>query len=65
MPSKFPGAYINSTEVDTSVMHYVRDGEFSNTDIGSRKSGMPGSIKNDNSISHVGDATPGPVKSKF
>jgi len=65
MPTKFPGPYVNDTKVDTSIMHYVRDGGFEHTDIGSRKSGMPGSIKNGMGIDHVGAATPGSVSSKF
>lgn len=65
MPSKFPGPYVNSTEQNDSIMHYVRGGQFSNTDIGARKSGMVSGIKNEMSVEHVGDATPNPAKTKF
>jgi hypothetical protein len=65
MPSKFPGAYQNDTKQDDSTMHYVRDGGFENLDIGARKSGMISSVRNEMGIDHVGNSTPGPVKSKF
>lgn len=65
MPSKFPGPYINDVKVDTSTMVYVQGGNFGKMDIGARSSGMPKNIKNSNSISHVGDATPGSVSNKF
>jgi hypothetical protein len=60
MPS-FPRPYVNDCKQDDSIMHYVRDGDFSHTDIGSRPSGMPKAMdKGRMDISHVGDGTPGP-----
>ena len=54
MSSSFPRPYINDVKEDTSIMHYVRDGDFANTDIGSRKSGTPGAIKSERmNIEHV------------
>lgn len=61
--TKFPGPYVNDTKIDESLMKYV---PFDNTEIGSRKSGMPKGIGAEKmSIDHVGDSTPGPVSSKF
>ncbi len=60
--SRFPGPYVNSTEVDHSIMEYV---PMNSLDIGARVSGMPkGGIKNSNSIDHVGNSTSGAVKHK-
>jgi len=46
-------------------MHYICGGDFSQTEIGARTSGLPKDVKNDMNISHVGDATPGAAKTKF
>lgn len=54
----FPRPPINDVRQDDSTMHYVRNGDFSKSDIGSRPSGMPGSMGDEGStmkISHVGD----------
>jgi hypothetical protein len=60
MPS-FPRPYLNDVKQDDATMHYVRGGDFTNTDIGSRKSGTPDDIKSEKmTIEHVGDGTPGP-----
>jgi len=57
----FPRPYINDAKQDDSLMHYVRGGDFANTDIGSRKSGTPGDIKSETmDIGHVGGNIPGP-----
>lgn len=51
----FPRPYVNSVAQDDSIAHYVRDGDFSKTDIGSRNSGMPDRAKSERmNIDHVG-----------
>ena len=50
--------YINTVSQDSSVMHYVRDGEFGMSDIGATSEGMAKSIKTERmTIQHVGNKT--------
>lgn len=54
----FPRPPLNDVKQDDTVMHYVRNGDFSQSDIGARKSGTPGSMADEGatmSISHVGN----------
>ncbi len=56
----FPRPYVNSVSQDDSIAHYVRDGDFSKTDIGSRNSGMPDRAKSERmTIDHVGSTNGG------
>lgn len=56
MPDRFPGPYKNSVPQDLNNPDpMVERVPVTKTDIGSRKAGMPGSIKNSNTIRHVGD----------
>ena len=51
----FPRPYVNGASQDDTVMHYVRDGDFSQADIGAAKAGMPASAKSERmTIDHVG-----------
>lgn len=62
--TKFPGPYINSTEVDRTIMEYV---PFNTTDIGARPSGLPkeGVKAGDMALDHVQNReTGGTVKHK-
>jgi len=57
--ASFPRPYLNDIAQDDSYMRYVRGGDFTNTDIGSRKSGTPDDVKAERmKIEHVG-GTPG------
>lgn len=54
----FPRPYISDVKQNDTEMHYVRNGDFTETDIGARKSGMPKDISGEGtrmSIKHVGD----------
>ena len=52
----FPRPYINDVKVDTSVMHYTRDGDFENSDIGARPVAMPKEVGEGQTmkLEHVG-----------
>jgi hypothetical protein len=58
----FPRPYLNDAKQDDTILHYPRGGDFSATDIGSRKSGMPKDIKSETmDLDHVGSQIPGPT----
>ena len=52
----FPKPYINDIKQDDSQMHYVRNGDFTESDIGARPSGKPKDISEGQrmGIKHVG-----------
>ena len=52
----FPRPPINDVNQDDSAMHYVRDGDFQNSDIGARPVAMPKKISEGQrmGIKHVG-----------
>lgn len=53
----FPRPTLNDTKVDTSIMHYTRDGDFANSDIGATQQGRVKDIKTERlDIEHVKDA---------
>ena len=57
MANGFPlKPYLNDVKLDTSSMHYVRDGDFAESDIGARKAGMPKEVGEGRTmtIDHVG-----------
>ena len=54
----FPRPYLNTVQQDDQNLHYVRNGDFANSDIGARKVAMPKDISGegtDMTIKHVGD----------
>lgn len=54
----FPRPPINDVRQADDIMHYTRNGDFANSDIGARKVGMPKDISGegtDMTIKHVGD----------
>lgn len=56
--SSFPRPYLNDVKVNTQEMHYVRNGDFANNDIGAGKAGMPSEMGGEGTtmkIKHVGD----------
>ena len=63
--SRFPGPYVNKTEVDRTIMEYV---DFDKTTIGARPSGLPkGDVTSSSmNLDHLSNrGTGGTVKSKF
>ncbi len=56
MADRFPGPYRNSVPQDVDNPDpMIKRVRFSSTDIGSRSSALPMNIKNDMTVSHVGD----------
>ena len=53
----FPRPYINDVKLDTNTMHYLRDGDFENSDIGARPVTVPKNAKEGQTltIKHVGE----------
>ncbi len=56
MADRFPGPYLNDVPKDVDnpgpMIHRVK---FSSTEVGSRPAGMPKGIKNNMTVSHVGN----------
>ena len=52
----FPRPPINDVKQDDQILHYVRNGDFTDSDIGARPSGMPKDIAEGQrmNIKHVG-----------
>lgn len=51
--NSFPGPYVNKTNESDPIMKRINPNMM---DIGARKAGMPGSIKNGMGLEHVGNA---------
>ena len=52
----FPRPPIDDVKQDDQILHYVRNGDFTHSDIGARPTGTPGSMGDDGAtlkIEHV------------